>query len=338
MIVLSDIWTIYETRINVNGNTSKNRIVNNTLDTIKRNINPVNVKDVKVDGVTTQLVLKKSEKENEKFYYNLYNASTKLGSLIEYNNSIWLITYIEADKDVYEAGTLTQCNHLFKWQDTTGTIQSSYGIINNEFLKTVSDDKRVVNTVGKLQFILPYNETTSKIPFDKRFIIEVVYDKDSKPVPRVYKVGNIVSADTDYGNGKLLSLTVDVDEANENDNIDLMIADYHEKVTPTPLPTELKTVINGSNIIKSGGSSRTYNVIFYKEDDITEDTAITATWSYELPIGYEDKFVLTQNGNSIQIKILECDDLIGQSFKLKVSGSDDLHNAELQIAMVGLYG
>lgn len=333
---------MYEKRISVNGTTNKDRVVNNTLDTIKRNINPVNIKDVIIDGVSTQLVLKKSDKENKKFYYNLYNATTKLGSVIEYNDSKWLITYIDSDNDVYESGTLTKCNHLFKWQDSKGNIKECWGIIKNEFLKTVSDDKRITNAIGKLQFFLPYNDDTSKIPFGKRFITEIIYNENNKPIPKVFKVGDIISADTNYGNGRIISFVVDVDEANENDNIELMIADYIETNSPTPPVTTLKTVVSGSDVIKSGGSTRTWTVNFYDENNV-EDISITATWECILPEGYEDKFILTPNDNFIQIKLLSCDEIVGQTITLKVSGNDVVdnipqHYAEFIIKVVGIFG
>jgi hypothetical protein len=270
------------------------------------------------------------------------NDTFNIGDTIDYHNFKWLVTEILNGFELCTSGVLKQCNHLFRFQNHTSDILEYWGVLE-KFQASTDEEDEITSLSSKRNAILPFNDDTKKIFIGKKIFIETRFNKDNEEIPVVYEVKNINSATSNYGNGKLLELTLEEVSASENDSIIEKIADYISPVTPpsppSPDPTLLTCEISGSLILKSGGSERWWKSVFYKSDGTTIDDTISPVWELVIPTGHESYYISTQNEDLIYISAANESSIIGDVLKLQLSDSNGLYNtAEFYIKVVSAFG
>lgn len=334
---------IYVQQLTLNGNSQRERLINSTKsDVLSKIINSPSCKSVLIDGVSNNLVVINTNNNRVKTFQSMPNKSYPLGTTIDYSNYKWLITDINEDAEIYQSGVLKQCNHLFRFQNHSSDIIEYWGVLEKP--QASLDEEKVVSTRGsKLKAYLPYNDDTKKIFVDKRLFIETIFDKDGKEIPVCFVVTDIVSETTNYGNGKLLELTMEATAKNENDSIVEKIANYISPITPKPAPTPdpdlLNCEISGSSILKSGGSTRDYVAKFYESDGITLNESIIAVWQFVCLPEHVSFYNTVSNVNSISIQALDNNEILGENVKLILTDTGGLYNpAEFTIKVVTAFG
>ena len=170
---------------------------------------------------------------------------------------------------------------------------------------------------------------------DKRIMLETAYDSNGKQIGIVYKITGFDGKTNDYGNGKLITLTIESDSYSDKDNLVQMVCDYIEPTdSPTPSPTLLNCVINGATTIRMGGTARTLTVVFYKSDGTTVDDTIVPMWNVDISDTFISNVHTSSNGNSISIWTDDIDGIIGQTIMISVVDSDSLYNSTSKILEV----
>lgn len=323
-------WTLYETRLTLDGNTQRDRLINKEKYQISHNIiNHPSYKTVLINEVSDGIIIINTDDSKTKNYNAMPNKTYPIGSLIDYANGKWLITDINADSEVYQTGIIKQCNHLLRFQNNTSTIVECWGILEKP-QASLTESREVTVLSSKLKLTLPYNNDTRKIHIDKRLFIETRFDENGKEIAVVYKVNNIINSISDYGNGKLLEITLEEVGSSTSDSLTEKIADYIAPDTPsvpqTPDPVLLNCVITGSSYIKSGGSARSYEAKFYKEDGATLDTTITPVWQLICLPEHTQYYTTQSNGNFISISAADNSGIIGTEIKLILTDIGGLYN------------
>ena len=307
-------WNLYNTRLNINGTTKRERDLYCLQNKITNNLpNSLSCKTVKINGADDSLNFTETEKGYD--IQSLPNETFSAGDYVEYKTLTYLVTKVKGDKEVYTSGSMEECTYTLKFQSSTGTILS-YPCIVSETSSLGIDENNTISTKNGISHIkLPFDENTKLIGVDKRFFLD-------KVGTTTYKVTNVNNTEFNYGNKGLIELTLqqDIQQTTDGelpkDRPDLGICNYFEPIVEPvpPVIGETSAVISASGDLVIGNSNYiTLTPTFYNVDSTINNT-ITSVWVYTYPIGYQNSFIIESDGNNIKIKITEVYELINKSY------------------------
>ena len=337
-------WDLYNRSLTVDGNTRRERVVNQTQRNINRRIiNSPSFKHVLVDGVEQDLVITSSTEMWHKKIDSMPNERIYMGSIVEWNGRHFIIFQTDTDYEVVQRGEMYECNIFIKWQNEKGEIIGRYGWSENlsQFSSGTVESRIMMSIQQVFHVLLPLDEETVKLRRDKRFLIDVL-TKDPMAyvltrrdvVSNNYTVGD-ASEGIDYKD-KLLSLALSETQLSEKDNVELMIADYFEPKDSTPLINDCRITYVGEPKVRVGGTGKVFNVEFF--DNAGNVIDATAKWVLVTTEEDEDKFTLTVDGNKATITVKNNTDLLGTQVKLIVSDEDNTCEDSVFVKVVSIFG
>lgn len=325
---------VYKSKLNQYGNNQRERIVTMTQNDIAKNIisSPSYKKVLINESVEQFLGIAATQNDNRKRFTTMPKETVRLGDIISWNEMHWLITQVDFDDEIVMRGEIEQCNREIKWQNPiTKEIISRWCFAERPYATGINEGKIVSIPDRVFRVKLPYDNETVQVDIGKRFVLETI-----NGVQKTYEL-EMPDLNTnkfqDSEGGFIvwnLKFSSDIDPA--RDNIELGICDYiipdEPPIPPIePDPTLLKCVIIGRDNVKIGGSARPYTAKFYEADGVTEitDGSVVAKWDIILPTGLEKYFEITQNANSISIKVLYCEKLFGENIALQLTDENGLY-------------
>lgn len=337
-------WDLYNRSLTVDGNTRRERVVNQTQRNINRRIiNSPSFKHVLVDGVEQDLVITSSTEMWHKKIDSMPNERIYMGSIVEWNGRHFIIFQTDTDYEVVQRGEMYECNIFIKWQNEKGEIIGRYGWSENlsQFASGTVESRIMMSIQQVFHVLLPLDEETVKLRRDKRFLIDVL-TKDPMAyvltrrdvVSNNYTVGD-ASEGIDYKD-KLLSLALSETQLSEKDNVELMIADYFEPKDNIPLINDCRITYVGEPKVRVGGTGKVFNVEFF--DNAGNVIDATAKWLLVTTEEDEDKFTLTVDGNKATITVKNNTDLLGTQVKLIVSDEDNTCEDSVFVKVVSIFG
>lgn len=221
------VWDTYEKKIEAAGKTKRERTLNRTQSYLSQKLpNSLSWKEVLIDGVEQSVsVLNQKKDLTVKKICAMPGEPLRHGGIVDFANSKWLITELDADNEVYSTGLMRRCNYLLKWINTDGKIIEKWCVVEDGTKYLIGEraedmmsigDARVAVTVGK-------DSDTVELGRGKRFLID---DMDSDTVlayqiTKPNKLYNIYN-----GNGVFRFILNEV-EVTDDDNTELRIADYY---------------------------------------------------------------------------------------------------------------
>lgn len=304
--------------------------------TVYKNLNENTVYDLQIFNGTL-----KDQKIKNFISYPYDVCQFKLGDYISYTDDsgiyqVWLITKIDQTNEFEINGELKQCVYNLSWQNSIGEIIRRWCVIEEYSVGDgldISNQIRAVDGIYKIK--LSFDSETKQIKENKRFLI----DAEGIYPPHAYKVTTPNMITQNYSqNGNIVTLIVVKDTFNPKlDNSDLMLANYFvpTDINP-PSSNENYSIIkcsNPLNQISIGGSTRTLSPIFYDNVN-TINTSIIANWSYVLPLGYENQFIVSFAGNDMKIKVLDNNYLIGKSVSVTVSDNNSNYSSSTILTII----
>lgn len=222
-----NVWDAYEAKIETVGKTRRERTLNQTQSHISRKLpNSLSWREVLIDGIGQSVSILNQKKDlTIKKICAMPGESLHHGGIVDFANSKWLITELDADNEVYANGLMRRCNYLLKWINADGKIIEKWCVVEDGTKYLIGErsedmmsigDARVAVTVGK-------DADTIELSRGKRFLID---DMDSNTVlayqiTKPNKLYNIYN-----GNGVFRFILNEV-EVTDNDNTELRIADYY---------------------------------------------------------------------------------------------------------------
>ncbi len=295
----------YRQRLTVNGTSHRERMIHAAQDFANRHApESISYKEIKIDGQPEHALIISTSAVSEKIIRMLPGHDFLVGQIVEWRDSYWLITEKDNDDDVTTRGRIEQCNRQLTWQNpNTGEIVSRWCTARKPYYSNLDEDPKIITSSREFKVQLPYDEETSLLKLDKRFMMEVVAGE-----PKTYK---IVSIDTiterfsreDSITGFLV-LNIEQDEYSAvRDNVDLGVCDYFVLENPV-LPVEkpdAKTpdseiIYKGAATIKLGGSAKTFT---FTEKGADRYDAVV--WFCEIPPEHADFIHLEGNANCARL-------------------------------------
>lgn len=221
------IWDAYQARLNVNGETKRERLLAHTQDNISRKItDSLSCHDVLINGVKqTITITNKRDDPNLKNICALPGESLVHGGIVDFANSKWLIIEVDANDEVYSTGQMRRCNYLLKWLNTTGSIIEKWCVVEDGSSALIGEKASDIMAIGdaRLAITIAKDADTIEIGRGKRFLID---DPDAKNVLayQITKSDRLYSIYNGVGVYRYILNEVNV---TDNDNKDLLIADYY---------------------------------------------------------------------------------------------------------------
>lgn len=342
-------WTLYNASLTVKGDTRRDRAIFETKRSIKkRSVRSPAYKTVLIDGEEQDVVITSSTEKYHKKISALPDESIHMGSIVEWNNSHFLITDTDVEDEIYQSGDMYRCNIYLKWQNEKGEIIGRYGYSEDisQFASGVVEAKVMMNIEQVFVVKFPCDAETIKLKRDKRFLIDIITDEPNAYVLTGRNVlsGNWSAEDISGkefdGKDKVLTLTFSQTQLSDKDNCELMIADYFD-----PDSVKDKVIQQGACMIsysgepnvKVGGSYKSFSAKFI--DAAGNELPLTPQWSITtIKPEYDDHFKTIIEGNKIKIKADNVISMIGDQILLKASDSTNSMSAEIYVKVVSLYG
>ena len=323
-------WDLYTKRLNINGSTKRERDLNKLQNDItSKSVDSLSYKTVFINNIERHLMIDKNTKLSTKSIKTLPNEKIDLGNLVVWNDINWLVTEIDLDDEVYTKGTISLCNWLFKWQDSSGNILTRNSVVLNASQYNSGIDENKTLTLGSNQFMiyLPLDDDTLKLSYDKRVFIDNNYK-----IP--YKITRPDNVSTSYNGNGLICLIMSQDVLSDTDRPDLGLCNYFEPVIQPSTTCEI-TYAN-SPTIYVGGNAKTFTVIF-KDSDGNILTDVSAIWSTDISIADQTKILFTDKGNNTcTLKAVNDMSLIGKVVRLSVTDINNIYNTYLDIQLKGV--
>lgn len=284
------------------------------------------------NGTVQPLVLAPDKTSYKSRIITLPGDDLFIGDLIYSDSEYWLVIETKNLNPIQKVGIGWLCNQLFKFQNFNSTIIEQWGVLDTGNYG-VTSDKQIQTLDNKTKIYLPYNDNTKKIYVDKRLATNKVYNHNNEEILAVYKVVSIDSVSKNYGQGShLVCFDIEsVDYSPSEDNIAEMICNYITSTNEVIDEELLICSLLGRNSLRVG-SSFVFKVVFYKNDNITEDNDIEAVWSITPTIVGITSVI---NGNEMSISIANKDNLIGETFTIEVVDTNGLYNsASMEVEVI----
>ncbi len=247
-------WDSYQSRLDAHGATMRERMVKRERSLLTRRIGgSLSYKELKIDGADRNAAVISSDILTQKRICSLPGEDFPNGAYVEFADSHWLITTVDPDNEIYTKGTMLQCNYLLKWVNSDNQVVERWCVLEDstKYLtgETVSRYNENGMTLGdtRIAVTLPRDADTVKLGRDDRFVIDDL-DSGQKLTYRItkpLKVGSVYN-----GRGVIAFILTEVN-SEDDDNNDLMIADYY---THFPRPTDPEEIPPGT--LKEPGSGK----------------------------------------------------------------------------------
>lgn len=220
-------WDTYKARLENSGNTKRKRALKHTQAYISYKItDSLSCHDVLINGVEqTVTILNNSESMALKKICALPGEKLTHGGIVDFANSKWLITEIDANTEVYSSGMMQRCNYLLKWLDKDGKVIEKWCIVEDGTKYLIGEktedmmaigDARIAITIGK-------DKDTIQLGRGKRFLVD---DLDAE-APLAYQITKPNKLFNIYNNEGVFRFILNEVNMTDDDNVELRIADYY---------------------------------------------------------------------------------------------------------------
>jgi hypothetical protein len=334
-------WDLYNTRLNINGSSKRERDLNSMQNYISKHLpDSLSYKSVKINDIDASITFTGTSGDYI-LISSLPNESLKCGDVVKYKNKIFLIIKINADDEVYTSGKMQECNWTLKFQSPDGTILS-YPCITSD--KTFSEDENDMITLGanKKSVLLSFDDNTVllKNTDDKtwRFFI----DKNTTDPTPYELIGAVDTTTFNYGDKGLIYFIVQQDQIQSDDRKDLGICNYKEPVPTPELPdpdttTVIVKIISETNDNKVRlGLPCNFTATFTNE---LGEIVMDVQPEYTIDNPYNGKIVLTDNGDGTASIVVNENsyDLIGNEIELTCTELNSGFYSSIVLTIVGMW-
>lgn len=222
-----DMWEAYSARLAVNGFARRETALTRTQAYINRKLSSsLSYHTVTINNVAQNVSITDTEEMNIKTICTLPGESLVHGGILDWEDNKWLITEVDAHNEVYEKGTIQQCNHLLRWRNSDGIIIEKWSIVEDGTKYLIGEKQEDIMTVGdaRIAVTVPKDSDTVNLRRGNRFLIddidtdEVLAYQITKP-NRLYKILN---------NKGIFRYILKEVNPTANDNFELRVADYYQ--------------------------------------------------------------------------------------------------------------
>lgn len=324
----------YRRRINLNGTTQQERIINNKIKEFDNYIkNTPNRFEVLIDSnvekylIALQDVTLNNKYGDEKYVVTYNETPMNVGSIFSCMNIDWIV--IEEENNSipdHQTFKIRPCNYTLKHLNSNNKLISTPCIATNATMYSlgVEENKEVKMPDGKLSIQIPYNDDTKEITRDKRFIFHKF----------PYQVTFLDYAQVDNKNHiGLIGLILQETEKLDQDDIVNQIAYNGEinislEVTPMDINLTLLDTIQLSAVIKYNDAIVNKETIWTSNDELIATIDELGNIS---PISEgicQIRCELKDNPNIYQLVNVNVANIISDNYEVVITGDNEIREFE----------
>ena len=265
-----------------------------------------------------------------------------LGDVFSYDGGYWICIESNNRHDIERTGKVEECNYYLQWQNPkTLEIHGRWCSVRDPYSLAVDERAKLVITGNaKYRIKMPHDAETALFHADKRFLIDMA---NNEPISYAIIKYDAITNRYAARNEGFLVITLRESQIQEDDNWDLMIANYKD---PGSLPN-VPSVLNGSCTIKfnnaptvkAGGGTKPFYAIFFDDNGEAVEISAPVNWDAVLPPELAGSVsIIYQAGNEIRFKA-DSNAVIGGNFILRMYADDPVYGAfeaELEITIGGI--
>lgn len=188
--------------------------------------NSISCKNVLIDGnPQTVTILNERESMALKKICALPGDSLEHGGLVDFANSKWLITEVDANDELYVSGKMIRCNYVLKWIDDLGEIKEKWCVVEDGTKYLVGEKTEDIMSIGdaRIAVTLGKDRDTEMLKRGMRFLIDDM-DSDQVLAYQITKPNRLYNVYNGKGVYRFIMNEVNL---TDNDNVGERIADYY---------------------------------------------------------------------------------------------------------------
>ena len=146
--------------------------------------------DTRINDVAQPLIVSKNKSvTNQRKIFAYPGQTFYTGDVVDCYNTKWLIVEVDQNKQVYTGGIMQLCNCELIWQNpSTGEIIRRWVTAEKPYYSNLDESKVLVVSSREFKIQVTYDDETSQINLDKRFMLEIIAGN-----PCTYKVTSVDS-------------------------------------------------------------------------------------------------------------------------------------------------
>lgn len=241
-----------------------------------------------IDGEERQCAIISSRHDTMKKIITMPGEHLTNGTYVKWADEIWLITSVDPQSEVYQTGSMTQCNYLLKWVNNKGEVISRWVIAldGTKYLTGEYDQNTMTLGDSRLQLTMPRDDETVLVNRGARFLID---DPDADQ-PMAYELTKVNRSGSVYGgHGVFVHMLSEDNRQDEHDNYELMIANYWDRIG------QFSVQFNNANdpLTLAVGDAFVLEAEVYKDGSVFEDGVVEFSSSNKDVVVVSDDGTLT---------------------------------------------
>ena len=225
------VWSTYEARLGASSESTgdpkrssaldhaQGRISRKIIASLSYNTVKVNGEDMRisVSDVTGDYTTKK--------IFSMPGETLPHGEIVEWEDSVWLITEVDVHNTLYSKGVMRRCNYYLRWIDNDGNIVSRWCIVEDGTKYLIGEKSSDMMTIGdaRISITIGKDQDTNKLSRGMRFLIDDM-DSDEVLAYQITKPNKLFSV---YNGKGVFRFILNEVNLTDYDNVDLRIADYY---------------------------------------------------------------------------------------------------------------
>lgn len=219
-------WEKYEARMKAVGQTKRDMVLSHAKSSISRRVmDSLAYHRVLLNGAFRDVAVINKADLSTKVIVSMPDERLVHGGIVDYEGNKWLITEIDASSEVYERGLMRQCNYLLRWLDHNGSIIEKWCIVEDGTKYLIGEKSEKMISIGdaRISITIGKDEDSALIKRGMRFLV----DDDFAGSTHAYQVTKLNRLFNMYNGEGVYRFILTEDQLTQNDNVELMIADYY---------------------------------------------------------------------------------------------------------------
>lgn len=179
---------------------------------------------IKIDDVWQYVLITHRQAISEKRICSIPGEHLRHGGLVDFAESKWIITELDADNEIYDRGIMVRCNYLLRWIGSDGRLKEKWCIVEDGTKYLIGEKSEDTITIGdaRIALTVPKDKDTNELRRGARFLVD---DPDTD-TPLAYQITKSNKLFNVYDGNGVFKFILNEVQLTKEDNVELRIADY----------------------------------------------------------------------------------------------------------------
>lgn len=203
-----------------------------------------------IDGMEQKIAVRHQSEYHIKKIYAMPGEALRHGAIVQWANTIWMITEVDPNTEALTQAIMERCNYLLKWIDRDGHVIQKHCIVSDGTKYLIGEKSEDIMTIGdaRIAITISKDDDTMKLNRGQRFLVD---DPDADEV-LAYQITKPNKFYNMYDGKGVYRFILNEVNVTDNDNIDERIADYYSwKPKPEHAVSDVQTGATVEEIVSA---------------------------------------------------------------------------------------